>query len=1735
MLSLEVWDSRQMDQLHDPILKQYITSMALSNSILKHTSSDNFCVIKNDSALLHPASKTVSLYLTRVPHSQSSYVHVLRCNTCDYLTLNPATLKEHVRNKHPSSLGFWTYSCLQCSSMSTEKSLMEEHLKLYHRQNDGLSGKLIERFHDPTAAEPQNTAVSITGAAIPFDMTGTPSFPGSLTVNLVNAVQSPGKVQAITPSIQSPNKTNASTLISSSPSLNGSPPSVASHSAAEAQDNSADDISQKTQPFSSISPCETGVFSSASSACAVSGSRRRKATTPGRICPQASTSVDHNSCLEDDVKHADDDSDHTKSDESAIDMEGSITDHTPISHKRAASFDESGVDSADAVNEPTTPTRPRSPKRPCTVDLTKSQSNQTVPLILSIGNTTSDLPSNIPSMGLNKPILPNITVCSQPMGSVSSANPVMGQLIPISGLPEHLLCGISTALLGGAGNPTTNTQITSATNTSGSLISLPMLENQINMTTPNASSTWLLTNQPTGLTASLQTANGASQPTLFMPVPAALGDTNMKPFSTQLVEMNSNGVMAGSQSTNLLRVTDLLELLKSFGAAGGLVSSINVPVSTATLNTTVTTPASTSSVNGTGSTVLYTTSNQPGPQTVASSLPTSTSSPGSRNLVNLVTSLTGTNPISTPSTITSTANAISPSLLFNQLVMAAVAAANSSTNGAIPSPNQLSDSTVVVTSGANRLPDTVPPEQALDMSVRSGTIPLGVPVSISIGPGLAKSSEGTGHSMSKVTEATEARSVITLPFRQDQTNIASLQGVMEALTAALKSGMKQRTSQTPDVVSSNTLSNSANCAAINTRSNSPGSVSKINTGSPTDHATSSHSALIRPQTTEVESVLNGSAAKTSLTTSHSILLPFVAQNLETASTVSGFPDESIDSGDPRPSTTQTVPSAPYHLTSSTTTTSPPPQMVSLAQLQAIMSAMANNGSISVTTPLVNALAATTSTTSTSQSVNLSSTNTAQGASTNVQNSSLLSANQVLLNASSLSSGTTGVIPLTDPNGTLLASASLANAAGALSLTATSGSPVSTAAIFSSNTGPTTVCTTPLTIGGLKNIQLTSGTEGLSLAGIISGAHAQAGQLHPTLVSNPALINLISSTGRPLTSQANVPLTSAAAVRLLNSLNNLTPSNGLLTAANTTASTTTPSMITSSSVPTGTLLGGVGLTGGSTLNWLDSSQALFAAAAAAASGNVNQISFNTLRGPTISGAIGTPRPLGANGSFIGLLDPRTGLQLRVADISGISSTLTSSLSASNELGNCLGSSGLSTTTSVFTHSMDDPAALRPIEPHAIGAGELRRKVTENDHFTKSGDLETASPYDTHLDDDWDSGHDDSVKIQNDLKTIYSSGIKTDPLADSAGSSPNLTSITSTLLSAVNRRNNSTSRSPLISGSSRRGVGSLGDPLQPGRPHRQNFTPTQNRILTEWYQTHQSKPYPSTDDTKELAIISGLSYSQVKKWFANKRARSSSSGLPKPTPPMAPDSSPDPSAAAAIVAAAMAAATSEVSTTDNAHYVNSVGRTTTPDSLTQAAATLVNNTNYREEAALGSEEGAHVGDLSVTQSCGSVGMASSTCTDDDDPPLTVVLETKVNTYKSPEQLDHDSGAPAEPICLEPIQDALTSTNSDHSPSDPVKPKSTNSGTADSAASPPTLQVHLTPRMISPQNAGMINSGYDSVELPDEANLPEEIPSSSSNDCATSQSSPCTQEVQARQETLRCPKSKGIRNRGVTLDAS
>uniref|UniRef100_A0A1I8FDA7 Homeobox domain-containing protein n=1 Tax=Macrostomum lignano TaxID=282301 RepID=A0A1I8FDA7_9PLAT len=57
----------------------------------------------------------------------------------------------------------------------------------------------------------------------------------------------------------------------------------------------------------------------------------------------------------------------------------------------------------------------------------------------------------------------------------------------------------------------------------------------------------------------------------------------------------------------------------------------------------------------------------------------------------------------------------------------------------------------------------------------------------------------------------------------------------------------------------------------------------------------------------------------------------------------------------------------------------------------------------------------------------------------------------------------------------------------------------------------------------------------------------------------------------------------------------------------------------------------------------------------------------------------------------------------------------------------------------------------------------------------------------------------------------------------------------------------------------------------KPQRQNFTDVQNSQLQGWFSEHRQKPYPSTADTHRLAELTGLSYPQVKKWFANRRMR------------------------------------------------------------------------------------------------------------------------------------------------------------------------------------------------------------------------------------------------------------------------
>mmetsp|Transcript_16547 Transcript_16547/g.23381 ORF Transcript_16547/g.23381 Transcript_16547/m.23381 type:complete len:398 (-) Transcript_16547:18-1211(-) len=44
-----------------------------------------------------------------------------------------------------------------------------------------------------------------------------------------------------------------------------------------------------------------------------------------------------------------------------------------------------------------------------------------------------------------------------------------------------------------------------------------------------------------------------------------------------------------------------------------------------------------------------------------------------------------------------------------------------------------------------------------------------------------------------------------------------------------------------------------------------------------------------------------------------------------------------------------------------------------------------------------------------------------------------------------------------------------------------------------------------------------------------------------------------------------------------------------------------------------------------------------------------------------------------------------------------------------------------------------------------------------------------------------------------------------------------------------------------------------------------------LLTKWFLEHRCSPYPSNDVKNELALKSGLTYSQVSNWFTNKRKR------------------------------------------------------------------------------------------------------------------------------------------------------------------------------------------------------------------------------------------------------------------------
>ncbi|XP_035827331.1 pre-B-cell leukemia transcription factor 1 [Aplysia californica] len=57
----------------------------------------------------------------------------------------------------------------------------------------------------------------------------------------------------------------------------------------------------------------------------------------------------------------------------------------------------------------------------------------------------------------------------------------------------------------------------------------------------------------------------------------------------------------------------------------------------------------------------------------------------------------------------------------------------------------------------------------------------------------------------------------------------------------------------------------------------------------------------------------------------------------------------------------------------------------------------------------------------------------------------------------------------------------------------------------------------------------------------------------------------------------------------------------------------------------------------------------------------------------------------------------------------------------------------------------------------------------------------------------------------------------------------------------------------------------------RRKRRNFTKSATEILTEYFYSHLSNPYPSEEVKEELARKCGISVSQVSNWFGNKRIR------------------------------------------------------------------------------------------------------------------------------------------------------------------------------------------------------------------------------------------------------------------------
>ncbi|CAH8656668.1 unnamed protein product [Schistosoma margrebowiei] len=1153
-----------------------------------------------------------------------------------------------------------------------------------------------------------------------------------------------------------------------------------------------------------------------------------------------------------------------------------------------------GLDEVDGQIKDDSACSPKS-KRICKdVDnMTKCVSFSNItPFCLPIGNSLADN-KQVPLVTLSSPSVNGLN-------SLSIPSPFFGQLISLSSLPENVICGLSTKIMN---NPQTSTLSNSGDNS----VTTSTGHHTELQTTQNHPSAWVLANPSGNLSCNLtqQAELTTLQSTLFVPVPT-LGDSSVTPALKVPQSLDTSTTNPLANCAGIVRYPDIIEALKSMAANGNLISSINVPSSS--YSTNIQTQANNSSnyndnIERLQSASQISSPNLSSSNNLAALVTHLTASSNSRTIPKSVT----TNIPNTTCGITSTYNNTADSLPFS--TKSTFESSNISNFKTLVSPTPLytkvdqidSDGTSLVPGltsvnniGTNEDINFPSNDQALDMSVRSVSIPSEHSQSFTQTSNITKSDT---KNLNLLTGININDSTCKETLEQPTFNVVN--NVAEVINAAIKGGLKQRLIQSIEVPVSSLFPNPAQCltALANTISSLP---TMNETVVSSDNSSDKRNQNINCQNESYINTINIKKELMNSTMTNSL------QNAEPTTLTSGDNKliDSINKFAQNNNSTNTLINLPP--TSS--------HIVSLAQLQAIMAALANASSVSISLP-VNSTASTSS-------LCLAPTCSATVSSLNSSNPSIQqlinpstpsipsSGTNVLINTSGSSLNVTGSVTNSEAGNTSLIP-------GLNNLTSVCGFTLTGQSGFVNNNITTynpSMSTNFGTINSnIKGITVPSG-ECISLTGILSGNvanlninnNSNSAQLGHTVVGNPALINFISANKSPV--QSSVTLNSTSATRLLTNLATSTAGTNLFSLANNGA------IGNNTNICGSTLLGATNIPSGA-ISLLDPHQALFAAAAAAAAQNIqkpggvnnaiNQIALANLKLSNTNG-----RHIGATAPVIGLLDPRTGLQLRVAD----TSTTSSAILTSSNLTECLNNN--------YAHSSDN-------EQTETQINESSRMTTNETDLNQKNELETGSNYEDQIDEEWEPEQDETCSIQSNAQQLClkrnkicdkTSGDSESPCKNDQSNDLILTNDiqSNSLLGSSNKRSSSSARiSGGNSSNNRRSLLSFNDSSnqQQLRPHRQNFTPTQNRILTEWYQLHQVKPYPSTDDTKELANISGLSYSQVKKWFANKRARSTSSGLPKPTPPLAPDSSTDPSATAALVAAAVVAATSAVADANN----------------------------------------------------------------------------------------------------------------------------------------------------------------------------------------------------------------------------